>query len=100
LYSDINALHLPEVLALVGQHHGQGELYVALKSSIVTLFSTVNRKKFIQQQRDYHVTKAEQLNAELAAIEVAEGDAVEIERQSRSNKRRRKWWWGFWVGGA
>jgi hypothetical protein len=100
LYSDINALHLPEVLALVGQHHGQGELYVALKSSIVTLFSTVNRKKFIQQQRDYHVTKAEQLNAELAAIEVAEGDAVEIERQSRSNKRRRKWWWGLWVGGA
>ena len=34
LYSEINPLHLPEVLSLIGRHHGQGELYVALKSSI------------------------------------------------------------------
>ena len=33
LYSEIDPLHLPEVLSLVDQHHGQGELYVALKSS-------------------------------------------------------------------
>jgi hypothetical protein len=97
LFNEINPLHLPEVLALVGQHHGRGELYAALKSSIVTLFSTVNRKRFIQQQRDYHVATTEQLNAELEAIEAAEGNVVEID-ESRSNKRRRKWWWGLWGG--
>jgi hypothetical protein len=48
LYSEINPLHLPEVLALVGRHHGQGELYVALKSSIAGVISTVNRKECIQ----------------------------------------------------
>ena len=45
LYSEINPLHLPEVLALVGRHHGQIELYVALRSSIAELTSTVNRKE-------------------------------------------------------
>ena len=45
LYSEINPLHLPEVLSLVDQHHGQGELYVALKSSIAGVISTVNRKQ-------------------------------------------------------
>ena len=34
LYSEINPLHLPEVLSLVGHSLGQGELYVALKASI------------------------------------------------------------------
>jgi hypothetical protein len=58
LYSEINSLHLPEVLALVGQHHGQGELYVTLKSSIAGVISTVNRKQRIQQQRDYHFSQS------------------------------------------
>ena len=43
----VNPLHLPEeILSLVGHHHGQGELYVAFKSSMMSLslFSTVNRK--------------------------------------------------------
>eukprot|EP00985_Skeletonema_marinoi_P004783 scaffold2079_cov142-Skeletonema_marinoi.AAC.2 len=31
VYSEIDPLHLPEVLSLVDQHHGLGELYVALK---------------------------------------------------------------------
>eukprot|EP00984_Skeletonema_dohrnii_P013071 scaffold5383_cov152-Skeletonema_dohrnii-CCMP3373.AAC.6 len=90
VYSEINPLHLPEVLSLVGRHHGHGELYVALKSSIAGVISTVNRKEFIRQQRDYHLAKAEQLNAELAAIEAAEGDTVHVGNESHSNKRRRK----------
>ena len=32
LYSEIDLIRLPEVLALVGRSNGQGELYVALKS--------------------------------------------------------------------
>lgn len=45
VYGEIDPLHLPEILSLVDQKHGQRELYVALKSSIVTLFSTVDEKK-------------------------------------------------------
>jgi len=97
LYSEIDPLHLPEVLALVGQHHGQELLYVALKSSIAGVISTVNRKECIQQRRAYHAAKLEELDAELAAINELEGDVVGIENdESRSSKRRRKWWWGLW----
>ena len=73
LYNEINSLHLPEVLALVGRHHGQGELYAALRSSIAELISTVNRKECIRQQMAYHEEKLKELCTELAAIEAAEG---------------------------
>eukprot|EP00984_Skeletonema_dohrnii_P006989 scaffold2487_cov98-Skeletonema_dohrnii-CCMP3373.AAC.7 len=113
VFSDIDPLHLPEVLSLIGRHHGQGELYLALKSSIMTLFSTVNVRKCIQQQRAYHAaivadyagivaehrTKMEELDAKLASMD----EAVEVNEGSndlehRGNKRRRKWWWGLWGG--
>jgi len=105
VYSEIDPLHLPEVLSLIGQHHGHAELFVALSSSIMALFSTVNRKKCIQQQMEYHAAKAaehraqlEELGTELEAIEAAEGNAGNDEVEHRSNKRRRKWWWGLWGG--
>ena len=103
--SEINPLHLPEVLSLVGRHHGQGELYAALSSSIMTLFSTVNREKCIQQKRDYHASilamhvsivaeqraKIEELDDELRIIEAAEeGNEHDNESEHCSNKRRRK----------
>eukprot|EP00984_Skeletonema_dohrnii_P003545 scaffold1192_cov83-Skeletonema_dohrnii-CCMP3373.AAC.3 len=97
LCSEINPLHLPEVLALVGLHHGQEELYVALKSSIAGVISTVNRKECIQQRRTCLVAELAELDAELAAINESELDVVEIgSGESRSSKRRRKWWWGLW----
>jgi len=105
LYSEIDPLHLPEVLSLIGRRHGQGELYLALKSSIMTLFSTVNVRKCIQQQRAYHAAivaehaaivaehrnKMEELDAKLASMD----EAVEVNEGSndlehRSNKRHRK----------
>ena len=90
LYSEINPLHLPEVLSLVGHSHGQGELYVALKASIAGVTSTVNRKQCIEEQMAYHAAKLEELGAELAAInEAEEVGVVEIGSQSRSKKRRR-----------
>jgi hypothetical protein len=88
LFSDINPLHLPEVLKLVGRHHGQKELYVALKLSIAGVISTVKRKQFKQQQRAYHAAKLVELYAELAAIDAAERNVVEV-GESRSSKRRR-----------
>ena len=88
-YSEINPLHLPEVLSIVGRRHGRKELYVALKSSIAGVISTVNRKACILKKRDYYLAKVELLNAELAAIEAAEVDAVHVGSKSRSSKRRR-----------
>ena len=116
IYSEIDPLHLPEVLSVIDRRHGQGELYLALSSSIMALFSTVNMKKCIQQERDYHAAKAaehvakvEELEDKLALMEEEEvaarsvGDdnindrSNKIESdESRSNKRRRTWWWGFW----
>jgi len=111
LYNEIDPLHLPEVLSLIGQNHGRGELYVALSSSIMTLFSTINRQRCIQQEKEYHAAKAaehaviaaehrakvEELENELAAMEkAAEGNEGNDDTEYRDKKRRRKWWWGLW----
>ena len=88
LYSEIDPLHLPEVLALVGRRHGQGELYVSLKASIAGVISTVNRRECIKQRRDDYLAKAKQLDAELAAMDDTEREVAAIE--SRSSKRRRQ----------
>ena len=94
LYREISPLHLPEVLALVGLYHGQSELYLATKSSIAGVISTVNRKQCLQQQRAHHEaaiahhrTKVETIDAEIEAMEKAEGS--HIGNEPRSNKRRR-----------
>jgi len=91
LYSEINPLHLPEVLYLVGRYYDQRELYIALKSSIAGVISIVNRKQCLQHQRAYLRAKLEAVEAEISAIEAAEGhvDVVGIGSESRSSKRRR-----------
>ena len=102
LYSEIDPLHLPEVLSLIAQRHGQGELYAAVLSSIMTLFSTMNREKCIQQKMEYHAaksaeyeamaaghrTKLEELDKELATIKEAVAKNQD-NAYSQSNKRRR-----------
>eukprot|EP00985_Skeletonema_marinoi_P004786 scaffold2079_cov142-Skeletonema_marinoi.AAC.5 len=86
LYSEINPLHLPEVLSLVDQHHGQGELAkIAHHNAIIAEY----------------ITKAGEVEAEIATIEAADGHdghVVDIGSEPRSNKRPRKWWWGLWGG--
>ena len=96
LYSQIDPLHLPEVLALISKHLGQRELYLAVKSTIATLFSTVNEKEWIKQQMAHHVeqmahhasiikehkSKCDILQSKLATLEDAE---IEY----RSSKRPR-----------
>eukprot|EP00985_Skeletonema_marinoi_P005569 scaffold2421_cov145-Skeletonema_marinoi.AAC.11 len=98
VYRGIDPLHLPEVLSLISRHHGCEELYLALSSSIMILFSTVNMKKCILQERAYHTireveyraiaaehaAKVQQLDAKLAAMEEEEaaagneGDTISI----------------------
>ncbi len=72
LFSEIKPIYLPEILELINRHHGQGELYLALISSIAALFSTVNKKQCLQQQRAYHMAKLEEIEAEITAIDASE----------------------------
>ncbi len=89
LYSEINPLHLPEVLAMVGQCHGQSELYMALNSSVAGVISTVNRKQCLLQQRMYYSNKIDAIDAEIAAIGDGEGLA-DLRRDSPSGIKRRR----------
>ena len=90
LYSEIDPLHLPEIFSLVGQHHGQKELFLALKSSVAGLISTVNKKQGLLQKRSYYEAKLKAINAEIAAIEEAESNVVDFGSEKHSNKRLRK----------
>jgi len=91
VFSEIGALQLPEVLALVGRSHGQGELYVALKSVVMGLFSSVNMIECIQQERDFHAAKVEELDAKLATMkEAAVAVRNQVDMVFQSNKRRRQ----------
>jgi hypothetical protein len=73
VYNEIDPLHLPEVLSMVGRAHGLSQFHEAIKSSIAALVSTVDKEIFIQQKRDYYAAKVAELDAELAAIRRAKG---------------------------
>jgi hypothetical protein len=75
---------------LVGQNHGQKELFVALKSSVAGLIPTVNKKQGLLQKRSYYEAKLKAINAEIAAIEKAESNVVDFGSEKHSNKRLRK----------
>ena len=72
LYSQINPLHLPELLSVICRRLEVGELNTALRTFIIELLKTVNRKKCLQQKMEYHLAQVEQIRAELEAIEAAE----------------------------
>jgi hypothetical protein len=90
LYSEIDPLHLPEVLSLVGQHHGQGELHVALRSSIAGVISTVNRKQCLQQQRSYYRAKIAHHKAIIAEYRTKAG---RWKLKLRQSKQQMVMWW-------
>ena len=90
-YSQFGPLLLPEVLALTGKYHGQGDLYIALRWSLDALFSTVNKEVYLKEQMHYHKIRMlmhecryKELQAELASIQ---GQAADSE--NRSAKRLR-----------
>ena len=72
-YGEFDPLHLPEILALVGQAHGLSELHVALKSSMAALLSTVDRIGCLEQELAYHQSRVADIQAEIASIKRAEG---------------------------
>jgi hypothetical protein len=72
-YGEFDPLHLPEVLALVGQAHGLSELHIALKSSMAALLSTVDRTGCLEQELAYHQSRVVDIQAEIASIKRVEG---------------------------
>ena len=99
VYNEIDPLHLPEVLSLIGQNLGQGNLFVALKSTIMGLLSTEDLKRCIQQERDKYAAilakhktivaklgaKVDELDAKIAKLEQAANE----ETEQRDSKRCR-----------
>ena len=77
LYSEIDPLLLPEVLALISDCHGLGELFVSLKSSIADVISIVNKKRYIKQRLAYLAAETEKLRAQLKEIELAEDERAQ-----------------------
>eukprot|EP00984_Skeletonema_dohrnii_P034428 scaffold33557_cov119-Skeletonema_dohrnii-CCMP3373.AAC.2 len=90
LYKHVDPFILPEVLSLVGRIHGQGELFVALLSSIAGIISTVNREKYLEEQKAFHEAKLKAINADLAAIRNAKSETATLENDQQSRKRLRQ----------
>ena len=109
VYSEIDSLYLPEVLALINRHHGGKELFSALKSTMTGLLSRIDMKLCIQEEVarreaaitrhkeeaayhvariDEHGVKMEELKARLAAMEDPD-QKMNQETMTKSNKRRR-----------
>ena len=103
MFNEIDPLLLPEVLSLIGRHHGQGELYIAVLQSIMSLLSTVNLTECTQQERAYHAAKVaeheaiaaehrikmEELDAKLVSMaEASEGEGKDDQLEHRSKRRR------------
>ena len=90
-YGEFNPLHLPEILALIANRNGHGlpELYVALKSSIAALFSTVDKLKCLEQKLAFHQGRVENLQAQIVALIKAERNISGVVGTESHNKRRR-----------
>lgn len=110
VYSEINPLHLPEVLSIIDDSFDLGELYMALKSSIAGVISTVDERQCLVQERAYYraeiaeyetkiaeyetkvaeyKTEMEAVEAKIQTIDTSEGRVVDVGSEFRSNKRRR-----------
>ena len=66
VYSEIDPLHLPEVLSLLGRHSRVwGELYGALRSTVVGLFSMVNMRQCIQNEAASRAAKIDEYKVKI-----------------------------------
>jgi len=89
--TDLGPLLLPELLAIVDTHHCVGEFFELFRTCVADLWTTINRKRVLQQRRDEVskqmealVEEKKELDTEIDLIEQAE---VKIE--AKSSKRAR-----------
>ena len=86
-HSQINPLHLPEMLSLVGCESEVTKLYFLLRTSVAEVISIVNRRKYVEEQRAYHTAKLKEFDAQLAVMDAAE---AEFERYNSRTRKRQK----------
>jgi len=77
--ADIEPVLLPQILALIGEKHGQSELFTALLPTAPELMSFVDRKAMLKDKQNLNVAKIRALTAEYErkmAILTAEGNDI------------------------
>ena len=72
IFSDIEPLLLPEVIALVGGNYGHDELYRMLLVTAPYLLSAVNRSAVIKERIAALLGEVHELNKELASLDSAD----------------------------
>jgi hypothetical protein len=68
IFSDIDALVLPEVLALVGRKHGRNEMYSMLIAVVPDLVSIVNKEAALKERIEENVAQLLSLETEYEAM--------------------------------
>ena len=64
IFADIEPILLPKILALIGDRHGQSELYTALNHTAPDLMSYVDRKAMLDEAMAKNTARAAALAAE------------------------------------
>mmetsp|Transcript_24978 Transcript_24978/g.42799 ORF Transcript_24978/g.42799 Transcript_24978/m.42799 type:complete len:476 (-) Transcript_24978:144-1571(-) len=66
LFPQIEPLLLPNILSMMGEYHGQSELYRMLIATVPELVSIVNKKAALQQRLSDNVSRMDAINTEYA----------------------------------
>lgn len=100
VYNEIEPLHLPEVLALIGRRLDRTEMYKALSENILSLISTSNLQKYIKiikQQMEHHTSmiaehaaKLEELKEQLSKMENLADERKHSNNNEYHNGKRRR----------
>ena len=68
IFADIEPVLLPRILALIGERHGQSELYTALVRTAPELLSYIDRKALIDREIAKNISQADTLRQQANAL--------------------------------
>ena len=80
IFTDIDAILLPNILALIGNEHGQSELYTTLVPTAPELLSFIDRKLMIDNEMAKNVTQIT-AHAQQIAVLSAKNDLLSRRRE-------------------
>ena len=75
IFADIEVNLLPKILALIGEKHGQSQLYTALLPTAPDLMSFIDRKAMLKDERARKAVQMKELTRQLAVL-AAEDDQL------------------------
>jgi len=86
IFADIEPVLLPQILALIGERHGQSELYSALIHTAPDLLSYIDRKAFIDSEIAKNIAQADTLRQQANALMLQA--SVITAKNDQLNRRR------------